>query len=162
MLLRTISQPHGGLLASYGRPSPSHPAGCIEPPLPAGVPLAATAAVVKLPPVMTWFWNMARSAPDSATRVHVYPPSGDPAQPLLPTSQPVRTVVVERPASAWTTFWWLASAASAGASGYHGMKRNHGSIGWGLWWAFCGGMAPVVTPAFAVAQGYGEERTDGE
>jgi hypothetical protein len=48
---------------------------------------------------------------------------------------------------------WIASVA---ASAYHGSKRNGGSIGWGLWWGFVGGVFPVVTPAIAAAQGFGE------
>lgn len=46
-------------------------------------------------------------------------------------------------------------AASVGISAYHGVKRNNGSIGWGLWRAAMGGIFPVVTPAIAIAQGLG-------
>lgn len=49
----------------------------------------------------------------------------------------------------------VAYLASVGASAYHGYRRND-SLGWGLWWAFMGGIFPVVTPAFALAQGFGE------
>lgn len=44
-------------------------------------------------------------------------------------------------------------AASIGISAYHGVKRNNGSVGWGLWWGLMGGLFPVVTPAIAFGQG---------
>lgn len=50
----------------------------------------------------------------------------------------------------------LVSTASAAASGWHGFKRNHGSIGYAAWWFFMGGLFPVFTPLIAVAQGYAE------
>jgi hypothetical protein len=50
------------------------------------------------------------------------------------------------------TFWGIASVASAAASGYHGIKRNNGSIGWGLWWFLMGGMFPIATPVIAIAR----------
>ena len=49
--------------------------------------------------------------------------------------------------------WGAAAAASIGVGVYHGMKRNGGSIGWGVWWGFMGALFPVITPAVAVAQG---------
>jgi hypothetical protein len=48
------------------------------------------------------------------------------------------------------------SLASAGAGAYHGYKRNHGSIGWAIWWSFMGGLFPIFTPAIALAQGFGK------
>lgn len=42
-------------------------------------------------------------------------------------------------------------AASSGASFYHGLKKND-SLGWGLWWGFCGGLFPVITPLYAYHQ----------
>ena len=45
--------------------------------------------------------------------------------------------------------------ASVGLSAYHGYKRNR-SVGWALWWGFCGGLLPIVTPVIAVAQGFGK------
>jgi len=59
-------------------------------------------------------------------------------------------------ATAGTVVWTIASLASVAASAYHGAKRNGGSIGWGLWWGFVGGVFPVVTPAIAAAQGFGK------
>lgn len=46
--------------------------------------------------------------------------------------------------------------ASVAASTYHGYKRNN-SVGWALWWGFAGGVFPVVTPAIALAQGFGKK-----
>lgn len=45
--------------------------------------------------------------------------------------------------------------ASVGASAYHGYKRNH-SVGWSVWWGFMGLLFPIVTPAVAIAQGFGK------
>jgi hypothetical protein len=47
---------------------------------------------------------------------------------------------------------------SAAISGYHGTKRNGGSIFWGLVWFGLGATFPVVTPIIAVAQDLGECR----
>lgn len=49
----------------------------------------------------------------------------------------------------------LLVAGSIGASAYHGYKRNK-STGWGVWWGFMGLLFPVITPAVAIAQGYGK------
>ncbi|MGH7176614.1 MAG: hypothetical protein ACREJC_04475 [Tepidisphaeraceae bacterium] len=48
--------------------------------------------------------------------------------------------------------WGLLALTSASASMYHGIKRNHGSIGWGLWWFLMGGLFPIATPIVAVAR----------
>lgn len=50
------------------------------------------------------------------------------------------------------TIYGALAVLSAAASGYHGIKRNHGSIGWGLWWFFMGGLFPIVTPVVALAR----------
>jgi hypothetical protein len=52
----------------------------------------------------------------------------------------------------------IVSVASAIASGYHGVKRNRGSVGWGLVWFILGGAFPVLTPTIAVAQGFGKPK----
>lgn len=49
----------------------------------------------------------------------------------------------------------LIVAASIGVSAYHGYKRNK-STGWAVWWGFMGLLLPVITPAVAIAQGYGK------
>jgi len=54
--------------------------------------------------------------------------------------------------------WGLLATASAAASGYHGIKRHHGSIGWGVWWFLMGGLFPIITPTVAVAQGFAKAK----
>ena len=58
---------------------------------------------------------------------------------------------------AMSYFWMVAGIASVGASAYHGYKRNN-SVGWAIVWGLLGGLAPVITPAVAVAQGFGERK----
>ena len=59
--------------------------------------------------------------------------------------------------SAMFYFWTLAGILSVGASAYHGYKRNN-SVGWAIAWGLLGGLAPVITPAVAVAQGFGKPK----
>jgi hypothetical protein len=47
---------------------------------------------------------------------------------------------------------------SAAASGYHGMKRNNGSVGWGVVWFFLGGFFPVLVPGVALVQGFAKPK----
>jgi hypothetical protein len=47
----------------------------------------------------------------------------------------------------------LVRTVSAGASAYHGYKRNK-SVGWAVAWGFFGGAFPIVVPAIALAQGF--------
>lgn len=56
---------------------------------------------------------------------------------------------------AWRSAVTVARVASVAAGAYHGYKRNN-SVGWAIWWAIMGGIAPVITPAIAVAQGFGK------
>lgn len=51
-------------------------------------------------------------------------------------------------------FWSLLATVAAGASAYHGYKRND-SIGWGVAWGLLGGIAPIITVPIALAQGFG-------
>lgn len=53
--------------------------------------------------------------------------------------------------------WGLLSAASVGLSAYHGYKRND-SIGWAIGWGVLGGLFPIITPAVALAQGFGQRK----
>jgi hypothetical protein len=53
--------------------------------------------------------------------------------------------------------WGAVAALSGAASGYHGYKRNAGSVGWAAGWALLGAMFPVITPAVAVVQGFGKK-----
>ena len=57
----------------------------------------------------------------------------------------------------WKTVWAIASVLSVGASAYHGYRRND-SVGWAIWWGLMGGIFPVVTPAIALAQGFGQPK----
>lgn len=66
--------------------------------------------------------------------------------------------VVTRPAGMLWPLWGILSTASMAASAYHGVKRND-SVGWGLWWGLMGGLFPIITPAIAVAQGFGKRRS---
>jgi hypothetical protein len=52
----------------------------------------------------------------------------------------------------------LLSLVSSVAMAYHGVKRNHGSIGYGLWWGLMGGLFPLFTPIVAIARkpGFGK------
>jgi len=59
--------------------------------------------------------------------------------------------------SIWPTLWGLASAVSAGASAYHGYKRND-SVGWAIVWGLLGGMFPIITPAIALAEGFAKPK----
>jgi hypothetical protein len=53
--------------------------------------------------------------------------------------------------------WRAASLVSSVLGAYHGYKRNK-SVGWAIWWAVMGGIAPVITPTIAVAQGFGKPK----
>lgn len=59
--------------------------------------------------------------------------------------------------SIWPAFWGVAALASAGASAYHGYKRNE-SVGWAVVWGLLGSMFPIITPAVALAQGFGKPK----
>jgi hypothetical protein len=60
------------------------------------------------------------------------------------------------------TLWGIVAALSAGACAYHGYRRNGSenteltAIGWASAWALCGALFPIVTPAIAIAQGFGK------
>ncbi len=56
-----------------------------------------------------------------------------------------------------TTFWGVATVASAAASAYHGYRRNQ-SIGWGIGWFLLGSIFPIITPTIAFAQGFGKRK----
>lgn len=48
--------------------------------------------------------------------------------------------------------------ASASASAYHGYKRSRGSTGAAVGWGILGLVFPIITPAVALAQGYGDPK----
>lgn len=55
-------------------------------------------------------------------------------------------------------WWWVLSSLSMAASAYHGYKRNAGDnpLAWALVWGLLGAAFPVITPAIALAEGFGE------
>jgi len=59
--------------------------------------------------------------------------------------------------SALVKAWQLAGLIGGPVAAYHGYKRNK-SIGWALVWGLFGGMAPPVTLAIALAQGFGKPK----
>ena len=63
-----------------------------------------------------------------------------------------------RSCSAMWTVWGLAATASGAACAYHGYKRNQ-SIGWAIAWFLLGEIFFPLTPAIALAQGFGKPKT---
>lgn len=55
-----------------------------------------------------------------------------------------------------TTLLVAGWGASIVVSAVHGYKRHNGSVGAAVGWGVLGGIAPVVTPVVALAEGYGE------
>lgn len=53
-------------------------------------------------------------------------------------------------------FWGALALAGAATGIYHGYKRNHGSIGWGLGWGLFGSVAPVISIPLSIAEGFGK------
>ena len=72
----------------------------------------------------------------------------------LDATQEVKVNPMDSPA--WQVYR-LAAMISVPVCAYHGYKRNQ-SVGWALWWAIMGGLAPVIAPTIAVAQGFGKEK----
>lgn len=54
------------------------------------------------------------------------------------------------------SIWGLLALAGAGASVYHGYKRNEARnpVAWALWWGLWGAVIPIITVPIAVAQGF--------
>jgi len=59
----------------------------------------------------------------------------------------------------WNLLWGVLSIGSAVASGFHGYYRHDRSAGAAAGWAILGLLFPVITPAVALAQGFGQPRT---
>jgi hypothetical protein len=58
----------------------------------------------------------------------------------------------------WLKFaWGLVHSGGVAISVYHGTRRND-SVLWGLAWGALATVAPIVTPALAVAQGLGKPK----
>lgn len=51
--------------------------------------------------------------------------------------------------------WAYLSLVSSALSAFHGYRRNL-SVGWAALWGLAGALFPVITPAIAVAQGFGK------
>lgn len=51
--------------------------------------------------------------------------------------------------------WTFLSVVSSAAGAFHGYRRNQ-SVGWAVAWGAAGAVFPIVTPAIALAQGFGE------
>lgn len=59
-----------------------------------------------------------------------------------------------------SNWWWFAgilSMVSSGLSTYHGYRR-HGTVGAAIGWGILGAIFPVITPAVALAQGFGRPK----
>lgn len=95
--------------------------------------------------------------PDYSGGATPWSPSGT-SSTSAPTGTAPTVQVIPYTPPAESTVWTVLRMVSVGLSAYHGVKRNNGSLGWGLWWGFAGGLAPVITPAFAFAQGFGKRR----
>lgn len=97
---------------------------------------------------MTWQISMPGSLGRGYDDIDLAPPASSPASlgfsPSTGDWQP-------------PTWYWLISAASAGLSAFHGYKRNE-SVGWAIVWGLLGGAFPIITPAIAFAEGYGEPK----
>lgn len=70
--------------------------------------------------------------------------------------QDAKTNAMEALSNTYTSPVWIAiRTASMAASVYHGYRRNN-SLGWALWWGLMGTIFPAITPAIAIAQGFGK------
>lgn len=84
---------------------------------------------------------------------------GDPMGLGLISNEFTRTLGADDPTDSKVWFWtWTAlSTVSMGLSAYHGYRRND-SVGWAIGWAFLGALFPVITPAIALGQGFGQSK----
>ncbi len=148
------------LLRTYARPRPRlAPAGSVVPPWVSegrDPTLAEWTAIGNDPD--QWeaaFGGESNSARTEASPVTAVRPidGGPPPLPAPPAPPPAALPAAPLVIGAG---WLLLTTASMAASGYHGMKRHRGSIAWGAWWAFMGGMVPGITPAIGAAQGFAE------
>lgn len=74
---------------------------------------------------------------------------------LAPTVTALRPTIARRGLLLWGSLF----AVSIGASAYHGYKRSRGSTGAAVGWGLLGGIFPIITPAVALAQGFGKPKT---
>lgn len=54
--------------------------------------------------------------------------------------------------------WGILIAVSVAASAYHGFRRSGGDYGTAAGWGLFGLIAPVITPAVALIQGYAKPK----
>jgi len=59
--------------------------------------------------------------------------------------------------AAGVSLFGILATASIGASAYHGYRRNR-SWGWAFGWGLLGAFFPIITPAVALAQGFGKRK----
>jgi len=59
-----------------------------------------------------------------------------------------------QPSKTQVAVWGVLSTASMAACAFHGYRRND-SVLWGVGWGALGALFPVITPAIAVAEGFG-------
>jgi len=59
-------------------------------------------------------------------------------------------------AKAYQVALLLANTLQGGFAAYHGYKRHHESLLWGLGWWIFGGSIPVLPTALMLAQGFGK------
>lgn len=62
-----------------------------------------------------------------------------------------------RAPATWQIAYGVAATASFGLSVFHGYRR-HDSLWGGLGWGLLGLLFPIITPAVAFAQGFGERK----
>jgi len=83
----------------------------------------------------------------------------NPSDPICQAfNQPATSMAPSSPDKLLKIAWGVLAVTSAIVSGYHGVKRHHGSVGWGIVWFGLGGLFPVITPTIAFAQGYGKAK----
>lgn len=130
------------LLGTYGSQALTVPSGCITPPgfNPAGCIPPPGYAAAGAPGASEGYQcrvsqNGIVCGPDSAAEHQAHE-------------------AAEGRAARW--FWGTLSMASLAVCTYHGMKRNNGSLGWGLGWGLFGAAFPVVGPTLALAQGFAQ------
>ena len=77
---------------------------------------------------------------------------------VRPAGNPeIATATPAPAASPLSAVWTLLSVVGTAVGAYLGYKRKQ-STGWGILWAICGGVAPVITVPIALAQGVGEKK----
>jgi hypothetical protein len=75
------------------------------------------------------------------------------------TAVPSTTTVVVSPMySVLGTVGWVGSMAGMGLGAYHGYKRNHDSVGWGIGWGLLGGALWLPALIIAGVQGFAKPK----